>query len=131
MERSKDWMRQAERDLQNARWELQGGFWEWACFAAQQAGEKAVKAIYQRLGGEARGHTVTNLFLGLREKTEVADEVIDLGRTLDRFYIPTRYPNGWVEGVPADFYTSQEADLALSCGEEVLRFCRGLLAQSG
>lgn len=45
MERSRDWMDQAERDLQHARSDVDGGYYEWACFSAQQAAEKAVKAV--------------------------------------------------------------------------------------
>ncbi len=49
-ERSLDWIRQAEKDLENAHWEKKGGYYEWACFVSQQAGEKALKAVYQRFG---------------------------------------------------------------------------------
>jgi HEPN domain-containing protein len=37
MDRSGDWLRQAERDLESARLILRGGFYEWACFISQQA----------------------------------------------------------------------------------------------
>ncbi len=47
--RAKDWMRQAEKDLSHARRDLEDGDYEWACFSAQQAAEKAVKALYQSL----------------------------------------------------------------------------------
>ena len=53
--RAGDWFRQAERDFLQARSSLEGGLYEWAAFAAQQCAEKAAKAVYQRLGGEARG----------------------------------------------------------------------------
>lgn len=46
-----DWLRQAEADLESAGTSLRGGHFEWACFAAQQAAEKAVKAIYVKKGG--------------------------------------------------------------------------------
>jgi hypothetical protein len=42
--RSRDWLSQAQRDLEQAEDSLRAGRHEWACFAAQQAGEKAVKA---------------------------------------------------------------------------------------
>jgi HEPN domain-containing protein len=48
-ERAADWLRQAERDLEHAHHALEDGDYEWAAFAAQQAAEKAVKALYQRL----------------------------------------------------------------------------------
>ncbi|MEM3486555.1 MAG: HEPN domain-containing protein, partial [Candidatus Methanomethyliaceae archaeon] len=61
MERSQDWMDQAEGDLVHAQNDAEHGFYDWSCFSAQQAAEKAVKAVFQRLGGEAWGHSVADL----------------------------------------------------------------------
>jgi len=44
--RAADWLRQALRDLEHAKRSVELGDYEWACFAAQQAAEKAVKALY-------------------------------------------------------------------------------------
>jgi HEPN domain-containing protein len=41
--RSLDWLSQAERDLERCLLGLEHGFYEWACFTAQQAAEKAVR----------------------------------------------------------------------------------------
>ena len=49
MERSADWMDQARGDLQHARSDVEGTFYDWACFSAQQAAEKAVKALFQKM----------------------------------------------------------------------------------
>jgi HEPN domain-containing protein len=49
MNRSKDWLAQAERDLEEAEWNLKGEFYEWVCFCAQQAGEKAAKGLCEEL----------------------------------------------------------------------------------
>lgn len=46
MERSADWIDQARGDLAHARQDLETGFYEWACFSAQQASEKAGRAPY-------------------------------------------------------------------------------------
>jgi HEPN domain-containing protein len=101
-ERSSDWIAQARRDLEAARWQMEGSFHEWACFGAQHAAEGAVKAVYAKLGGEAWGHSVGELLDGLRERADVPEGVVTLGRALDRFSIPARYPNGWdARGVPA------------------------------
>ncbi|MDR7537711.1 MAG: HEPN domain-containing protein [Armatimonadota bacterium] len=128
-ERSRDWVEQARRDLESARLQAEGGFFEWACFISQQAAEKAVKAAYQKLGGEAWGHALGPLLEGLREKVPVADELLACGRLLDRFYIPARYPNSWDRGSPKDYFTQEDAGHALRCAESILRFCEGLLAQ--
>src|SRR5713226_310359 len=39
------WFEQAEADLRAAELSASGGANEWACFQAQQAGEKALKAL--------------------------------------------------------------------------------------
>ena len=96
-ERGRDWLDQTERDLEHARLSADADPHEWACFAAQQAAQKAVKAVYQRLGAETRGHSGAALLRGLRERLEIGDQLRDCGRDLDRFYVPARYPNGWPE----------------------------------
>ena len=39
------WFQQAYYDLEATRWNIQGGFFDTACFLAQQASEKALKAL--------------------------------------------------------------------------------------
>jgi len=130
-ERSADWMAQARRDLDSARWLMEGRFYEWSCFAAQQSAEKALKAVYQYFMGTAWGYSVLNLLEGLREKVTVPEEVLRCGRLLDRFYIPTRYPNSWESGIPQEYYGEEDARQALDCAEKVLRFGERLLAGPG
>ena len=48
-DRSRDRLKQAQKDLEQANDSRQSGRHEWACFAAQQAGEKAVKALHLSL----------------------------------------------------------------------------------
>jgi HEPN domain-containing protein len=61
--RTYDWLKQAERDLKHARNSLKLKDYEWACFAAQQSAEKGLKALYEFLGGEGWGHSVTKLLV--------------------------------------------------------------------
>lgn len=122
--RYKDWWRQAEADLRHARNALADGDYEWSCFAAQQAAEKAIKALFQKLGMDAWGHTLTVLIGNLPSTIQPPTELIDYARILDKHYIPTRYPNGFDSGAPTDFYTSIEAQYAIQCAESILEFCR-------
>lgn len=130
-DRSADWLAQARRDLASARDQADHGYYEWACFIAQQAAEKALKAVYQRLGGEAWGHALTRLVEGLRERLEIPEEVARAARNLDRFYIPTRCPNAWDEGAPKDYFGAEDAADALAGAEAILRFCDRVLAGPG
>jgi HEPN domain-containing protein len=126
-QRSKDWFRQAERDLQSARAQREDKFFEWACFISQQAAEKAVKAVYYKLGGEAWGHSVTELLKGLKEKISFPDDLLKYSRYLDKFYIPARYPNGWAEGIPSEYITEEDAENAINYSEKIIQFCKGIL----
>jgi HEPN domain-containing protein len=47
--RAKDWFSQVELDLEQAEASSVEGRHEWACFAAQQAAEKSVKALHLML----------------------------------------------------------------------------------
>ena len=51
--RHEDWMNQAKCDLRHARNSFENEDYEWRCFAAQQSSEKAVKALFQKLGADA------------------------------------------------------------------------------
>jgi HEPN domain-containing protein len=119
-----DWFRQAEADLRHARNALEDGDYEWSCFAAQQAAEKALKSLFQRLGREAWGHTLTVLIGNLPPDIQTPPELVEHCRILDKHYIPTRYPNGFASGAPTDFYTQREAEDAVRYAEAILEFCR-------
>ncbi len=52
---AEDWLARAEGDLALARTPLpEGAFYEDLCFHAQQAAEKAIKAVYQHYGKRFR-----------------------------------------------------------------------------
>ncbi len=129
--RTTDWMRQADADLAHARDATKNGHHEWACFAAQQAAEKAAKAVHSARGQEAWGHVVTELLEALRDEgAAIDDALLDRARALDKLYIPTRYPNGLAGGAPADFYTSGEARRAIADAEAIVEVCRRMLPGS-
>ena len=119
MRRHADWFRQAQRKLESARWDIQGGFHEDACFSAQQSAELAAKALIERQGRIELGHSVYQL---LQAAGGVPPNVLDAARVLDRYYIPTRYPNGFPAGAPMDFYDQPTAEEAVRLAESILEF---------
>jgi HEPN domain-containing protein len=89
---------------------MQDKDFEWSCFAAHQAAEKALKAVFLKSGMDAWGHTVTTLIGNLPPTgAKPSPELVDYARILDKYYIPTRVPNGFDSGAPTDFYTQVEA----------------------
>jgi HEPN domain-containing protein len=128
MERSADWMDQAQGDLEHARSDLEREFYDWSCFSAQQAAEKAVKAVFQRMGAEAWGHSVADLLEELPPSFPVPKELRDAALELDKAYIPTRYPNAHPSGSPRRRYTRTEAERMVVHARQIVRFCEGLLS---
>jgi HEPN domain-containing protein len=121
--RARDWLAQGRRDLELARHAAAGGFWEWACFAAQQAAEKGLEALIAALNGEARGHSIVAMAAALPANAAFPAELLDAARRLDRLYIPTRYPNGFDQGAPQDYFTAEDAARAIQDAERTIEFC--------
>jgi HEPN domain-containing protein len=124
--RSQDWLAQAVRDLEQARSSQSEGRHEWACFAAHQAAEKAVKALHLALGQEAWGHVVARLLTEL--PAQPAEDLVDKARVLDNFYVPTRYPNGHPDGAPFEHYGTIQSQEAIGYAGEILEFVRAQMA---
>ena len=120
--RSRDWMAQSVRDLEQARASRSDGRHEWACFAAHQAAEKAAKALHLSLGQEAWGQMVARLLSEL--PPSVHEGLVEKTKVLDNFYIPTRCPNGHPEGAPFDHYGPLQSDEAIRYAGEILEFVR-------
>jgi HEPN domain-containing protein len=124
-ERSADWMAQAERDVTVAAATAAAGHHEWACFIAQQAAEKACKAVHLRRGQEAWGHRVARL---LEQLGDAPVEFVEIGRVLDAYYVPTRYPNGHPEGAPFEQYGPLQSSEALAHARTIVGFARSQMA---
>ena len=89
-----DWLTRAKSDLAIAKAPLpDGALYEDLCFHAQQAAEKALKAVYQHNGWTFRfTHDLDELISGLkREGLEVPEGVVEAD-ILTRFAWESRYP---------------------------------------
>lgn len=123
--RARDWFAQAERDLEQAKASRSDARHEWACFAAQQAAEKAVKALHLSLGQEAWGHVIARLLV---ELPFPVGDLTDKGKVLDNFYMATRYANGHPEGAPFEHYGPLQSEQAIDYAGEILEFVRARVA---
>jgi len=124
--RAMDWLAQAERDLAQAEMSAANSLHEWACFAAQQAAEKAVKALHLARGQEAWGHMVAKLLAEL--PLPVPEMLVEKGRVLDNFYVATRYPDGHPEGAPFEHYGPLQSGEAVDHAREIIAFVRAQMA---
>jgi len=111
-----DWLARAKGDMAIARAPLpEGAFYEDLCFHAQQAAEKALKAVYRHHGWAFEyTHDLGELVAGLkRQGLEIPAEVEE-AVVLTSFAWEARYP-GLGEPVPLEEY------------REALRLCEGVV----
>jgi HEPN domain-containing protein len=121
-------MDEAEGDLKHAISATENGFHNWACFSAQQSAEKAIKAVFQKIGAIAWGHSVADLLKELSKIHPVSDELLDKALELDKSYISARYPDAHPSGSPRSRYTQGEARRLIEYAEGIFQFCSGLLS---
>ena len=126
--RAHDWLRQAERDLEQAEDSRRAERHEWACFAAHQAAEKAVKGLHLSCGQEAWGHVVSKLLAELPERVAPAPLLLEKAKVLDNFYVPARYPNSHPAGAPFEHYGPLQSEEAIGHAREIVGYCRSRMA---
>ena len=126
--RHSDWMAQAGRDLEHARRAAEGGSHEWACFAAHQASEKAVKALFQWSGARVvRGHSLADMVSELARSLPEASTLLEAARELDRHYVPARYPDAYPSGAPFQYYSEKDSERAIAHARKIYGFCHSHL----
>ena len=63
---------------------------------------------------------MTELCKSAASLDEELEELRRMAATLDKYYIPTRYPNGLPGGIPAEAFEKRDADRAIEITGEVL-----------
>lgn len=121
------WYTTALDDLKAARILRDNDSFAFACFHAQQAAEKGVKAVYYAKGEDPWGHSLVKLLSELgnldSELLSSIESLADDARSLDRYYIPTRYPNGLPDIIPSQAFGKPDAERAISAAQRVLTTC--------
>ncbi len=109
------WLITAQQDLLAAKSLSENRYYAHACFFAQQSGEKALKALWHLHDREPRGSSLVHLVTEFPDASSISgtDEWIYRAAALDRYYIPTRYPDGLPDLTPHQCYFKQDADSAI------------------
>lgn len=118
-----EWLNRARSNLSLARHQAPDVYLEDLCFSAQQAAEKAVKAVLIQLGVEFPYIHDLIALLALVEQAgvDVPNEIAEAGR-LTRYAVAARYPG------PAESVTSQDYATALTMAEQVVRWAHDVVA---
>jgi HEPN domain-containing protein len=125
------WLRTGEDDLDAAIVLRKNAKFPHACFHAQKAGEKVLKAVWYYADADPWGHSIRKLIEDLQNVDlnlyDPLKGLLRAGTILDRFYIPTRYPNGLPELTPGEAYQGEDADLCIQHATEMLTAVKSLL----
>ena len=123
------WLGQARADLRAAESSIAAGIFEWACFQAQQAAEKALKAFWLYYSADPWGHSMLKLIEEFPddELRSAISPLVPQAKALDKLYIPTRYPNGLPDSIPSEVYTEPEARSAVESARQVIEAVAGVI----
>ena len=116
------WLHQAKHDVDIAMGHLERGDYSDACFMAEQASQKALKAFLTAQGQRSVTiHSVARLAESCAKFDPVFSSHITPGRILDQFYIPTRYPDALAPpAVPFESYSRTQGQEALDAARAIL-----------
>lgn len=117
------WLNTARDDFETARVLMNNDRYAASCFHSQQAGEKALKSLCHEYGLDPWGHSLVKLLDELKTIAAMATDATTVRKaamTLDRFYIPTRYPDGLPDITPMEAFSDVDAQTALDLASKFL-----------
>jgi HEPN domain-containing protein len=119
-----EWVNRARSNLLQAQARQEGVYLEDLCFLAQQAAEKAIKAVLIHLGVEfPYTHDLTSLIaLAVGAGLSVSEAVAQAAR-ITRFAVLARYP-GLAEPV-----TEEEYERAIAIAKEVVEWAQQAVSE--
>ena len=116
----KEWLKQAEEELHTAVYLLEGGFFNGACYHAQQAIEKKIKAVLLKKGWELEKiHSLERLIAIAEDykiQVDISDEEIIF---IDSIY-RSRYP-GEADLLPLGEPLKSDAEKAIDIAEGIMK----------
>ena len=123
------WLSFAEEDLQVAQLSLNEEIYNQACFHAQQCVEKLLKALIADVDEvPPKTHKLTDLLEIIPEN--VLPEYRKDMRHLDRFYIPTRYPDALPGSLPEGLPNKDDAEAAVETAIQLVSTVKNILKSS-
>ncbi len=112
----REWMNRARSCLAIAKSRIPESYLEDLCFQAQQAAEKAIKAVMIKRGIDfPYVHDLARLLSMLKEADETIPDFVGQARKLSRFATVTRYPMD--QAVTEQHYLD-----AIAIAEDVIRW---------
>ena len=124
------WLAQATHDINAAQQSWTNGYYEWACFQAEQAAEKALKSVIVYHGKSAPKLHRLGVLIGIMKSVDPRFRGIHIDiAELQSYTFSARYPflvPGSYE-TPHDYITKDDADICIKQALVVLNLIKELL----
>jgi HEPN domain-containing protein len=120
------WLEQAEHNLQVANNNLKAGFYSDTCFMSEQTAQVALKAFIIYHGRRyIWEHSIQELVRIASGYDEEFKELVEAGKILDRYYIPTRYPDALASpAIPYKSFIEKDALEAIGIADRIVGMVR-------
>lgn len=92
------------------------------CFLSHQAATKSIKALLYSIGLRPFSYSLKDLVKEIEKNKDKININIPLefATELDKHYIPTRYPDVFVSGIPHEYYSKKNANDCLKWSKKIL-----------
>jgi len=125
------WIKTAEDDLDSATILKKNGKYAHACFHSQQSAEKALKAVWYHSDADPWGHSKKKLIDDLEQvdikRYKKFKPLLRAAMVIDRFYIPTRYPDGLPDITPEEAFAPEDAATCIKYASDILAAVRSFV----
>ncbi|MBE0067965.1 HEPN domain-containing protein [Thermoanaerobacterium thermosaccharolyticum] len=124
----KQWLNYAEDDFIAAKELLKSRLYNVVCFHSQQSIEKHLKAylIYNGINPPRVHHLITLIRI-ISKFSDAFDEFIDDVKTVDMYYIPSRYPDAPIGSLPDGMPNENDAKKALEIAGNIRKRIREII----
>jgi HEPN domain-containing protein len=130
MDRSADWMAQAEHMLSAARHLKEGGFSDGACFQSQQAALVAIDFFRYTYHTGERDRPIVELLDGLNKELTVPEGILKAAIDLDRMALLYLDPHSLDDGSLDPRLTVDDANRAIDESTLIIEFAKGQVTGS-
>ncbi|MBI5299292.1 MAG: HEPN domain-containing protein [Deltaproteobacteria bacterium] len=114
MKRLNPWFELSREDWRTAEWTLQEKIFNQTCFHSQQGVEKILKGVLFEKGRDIpKTHHLSELLTLCEKHFPALGNFREECLLLDRYYIPTRYPDALPGSLPEGLPSMEDAKKAL------------------
>ena len=124
------WLRDAGRTLEQARKNIAIQEYNVACFLAEQAAQKSLKAVLYDDGLRfINMHAIRTLIADVSKKHPTFSQLSERGGILDQYYLSARYPDAVTEpAIPAEIFIKDQAEEAARIAQAIFEASRNIVA---